>query len=924
VAVVLAGTVAAGAAGLSAFGLRHAEPRDTGGGPAATAPATGANPVTGRQDREEVFEFAEKPKVTKEGDPSTSSTSSGQAGSGQGKWIITFTSKGKCDATVAIVDGQGKIVRHLASGVLGKNAPWPFKQDSLSQSVEWDGRDDAGKPAPAGCKVRVGLGLKAAYDKVIGWEPRDTDLDGFVCDAEGNLYVIKDAFQVFVFDRDGRYVRTVVPFPATTAPEKMLAKTAKTADGRAVPLAERPSGGYFTGQLWSIRTARQTPLLTPDGKSILLVNNAHRSGRYLTRLGLDPAVPETKTVLLNEKTSGEQQIGGVRGTGPLHMAMSPDGQWVYFGSPVKNGPHAVFRAKLTDLKTPAVFAGEVGKPGSDDAHFNGPFGVACDAAGNLYVGDNHNNRIQVFSPEGKLLRSIATEAPEQLAVHPKTGAIYVLRAVLNDDGMLTPATHALVKLDKDGKPVAELPIRFIRAFDARWPGVFCLDASAAEPVLWVYGGDGILKISDRGGKLETVLSLRDEVRKACPELAFVPNFTQIGLVADPYREQVYFPSRAGWARADGRTGRILGIVKGDIYEMAVGPDRLIYARLGNAGYGVVRFNPDDGKPVDFPKGTDTASRNRELSILGQPAKGIAIAAMGGNRTFQDGLCVAPNGDVWAILVEADGGVVEDIRKLGRDRVPSHHAYLLYLQAWGSDGAVKSLYALPGATRTGQGIRVARNGNVYLGLNAQPVGQKLPDGLAADSDCYKDGWGSLLRFDNPFDKFPIGVVNGPYEGKVTTPTHRGWSEGGGSPLAVEGLRWQYGGVSPATMKGCVCGNSRFGLDGFERAFVPAMQTFTVNALDANGNLIVRIGGYGNADSRGKDSPVIDPKTGLLRPKRADDPADLKPPKELGERIGFRWVSYVDVTDEALYTFDYNASRIVRCTLGYAAEETAPLP
>jgi hypothetical protein len=71
-------------------------------------------------------------------------------------------------------------------------------------------------------------------------------------------------------------------------------------------------------------------------------------------------------------------------------------------------------------------------------------------------------------------------------------------------------------------------------------------------------------------------------------------------------------------------------------------------------------------------------------------------------------------------------------------------------------------------------------------------------------------------------------------------------------------------------------------------------------------------------------VIDPKTGLLRPKRADDPADLKPPKELGERIGFRWVSYVDVTDEALYTFDYNASRIVRCTLGYAAEETAPLP
>jgi len=108
-----------------------------------------ANPYKGMQTREEVYEFTQKPKVTKQGE----------------RWIITFASKGKCDATVAILDKDAKIIRHLASGVLGVNAPYPFQQNSLSQKLEWDGKDDQGKPAPAGCKARVGLGLKATY----GW-----------------------------------------------------------------------------------------------------------------------------------------------------------------------------------------------------------------------------------------------------------------------------------------------------------------------------------------------------------------------------------------------------------------------------------------------------------------------------------------------------------------------------------------------------------------------------------------------------------------------------------------------------------------------------------------------------------------------------------------------------------------------------------
>jgi hypothetical protein len=82
-------------------------------------------------------------------------------------------------------------------------------------------------------------------------------------------------------------------------------------------------------------------------------------------------------------------------------------------------------------------------------------------------------------------------------------------------------------------------------------------------------------------------------------------------------------------------------------------------------------------------------------------------------------------------------------------------------------------------------------------------------------------------------------------------------------------------------------------------------------------------YGNADSRGKDSPVVDPKTGLLRPRRADDPPGLKSPL-VEPDIAFCSPFFVAVSDEALYVHDRDNERIVRAVLGYAIEETLALP
>src|SRR5258706_8658397 len=101
--------------------------------------------------RQEVFEFTQKPTVMRQGYDVT----------------IAFESKAYCDATIAIEDAQGKIVRHLVSGVLGPKAPEPFQKDSLKQKVVWDCKNDKEERITDldSITVRVSLGLKPAFEK---------------------------------------------------------------------------------------------------------------------------------------------------------------------------------------------------------------------------------------------------------------------------------------------------------------------------------------------------------------------------------------------------------------------------------------------------------------------------------------------------------------------------------------------------------------------------------------------------------------------------------------------------------------------------------------------------------------------------------------------------------------------------------------
>ena len=95
---------------------------------AVLATVAAANLDEFRIKREQVFEFVQKPRITRDGDAVT----------------IAFETKGFCDVAVAVEDASGRIVRHLVSGVLGPNAPEPLQRDAKKQTVVWDGKDDLG------------------------------------------------------------------------------------------------------------------------------------------------------------------------------------------------------------------------------------------------------------------------------------------------------------------------------------------------------------------------------------------------------------------------------------------------------------------------------------------------------------------------------------------------------------------------------------------------------------------------------------------------------------------------------------------------------------------------------------------------------------------------------------------------------------
>lgn len=96
---------------------------------------------------------------------------------------------------------------------------------------------------------------------------------------------------------------------------------------------------------------------------------------------------------------------GVRGDGPgqfnepSDLAIGPDGTLYIVDGHINPDSNR----RIVHMTAEGEFIEAWGEKGYGPLQFEGPHAIAVDSRGRMYVGDRTNNRLQVLSPEGKLL-----------------------------------------------------------------------------------------------------------------------------------------------------------------------------------------------------------------------------------------------------------------------------------------------------------------------------------------------------------------------------------------------------------------------------------------------------------------------------------------------------------------------------------------
>jgi sugar lactone lactonase YvrE len=824
---------------------------------------------------------------------------------------VTFAVSAATDVEVAVLNAVGRIVRHLAAGKLGPNAPAPLEADTLRQTLTWDRKDDDGKPVAAPCSIRVRLGLGAKLERIIGAAGARlvAPVVGLGVGPGGNVYVLANrdksggAF-LYVLDGEGNYLRTILPSPAalTDAQLEGLPRV-RLADGSRVPLVYQPYTPDFAPYLSGIRS--QQLVVTKQGRVVFA-----SGGNNWT----DQSVPR-HALVLNADGSTPPGVGFVGpklgrhgrysiGLPQQQLAAAPDGRTFYFVGmgtaktkrrPAK-GLHCVGRLRLTDGKGPEPFIGTPDEPGDDAKHLDTPVSVATDAAGNLYVADAGNGRVAAFDASGKPLGETKVERPRMVCVHG-SGAMYVLTRPAGPRW----GKCALIKFDKavGGKPVARLDLV------ARNP-VVAIDPSATPAKLWLSCRTAwrvppqLRPVFDRGTKLEPG-------ENALAPAAGAQFSSPLYLAVDAQRDRLYvadFSRRI--LRVDLKTDKVRPFLTAS--EVVTDRAGNLYALSGYNTNALLRFDPD-GKPLPF-----AATGSHKLTV--QYRAGLPHV---GTR----GLTVAPGGDIY---------VFQDNNMRGPERV----------QVFGPDGRMTREALIRDIPYdSGNSIAVDRAGNVYAGINVHDPKRLYPEaftGVVPPLAWYmmytkRSSWYAWPQRDIPpapwnrmymnFYLYHIGSVF-----KFPPAGGRFWIGGkpkpGANPRPADvpatatelragylktvvwgaGFLWESRGfaLNPNRTESwgdpaCSCMTSRFCMDEHERLFVPDCFRFSIGVLDTNGNEIMRFGEYGGVDDVGGRG---------------------------GPAIPFGWPNAVAVAGDRAYVADRKNRRIVVVRLTRQAEATAAVP
>jgi hypothetical protein len=235
-----------------------------------------------------------------------------------------------------------------------------------------------------------------------------------------------------------------------------------------------------------------------------------------------------------------------------------------------------------------------------------------------------------------------------------------------------------------------------------------------------------------------------------------------------------------------------------------------------------------------------------------------------------------------------------------------------IHVWDKHGKLEHEDAVPGLGDL-YGLGLDQRNGVYFMTAATRVidGKPYLNRWAGTVAKFQIGKGRVLSVGKgvPLALSPENQPQRPFD-LVSAEQGGGWAE---NP------EWLYGGVGfgGKNTDGCACCNCRFTFDYFNRSFAPELERYGVAVLDANGNLILRLGQYGNVD----DGLPLVPAAGDGRAALA---GPAKPRSVGGDEVALFHGAYLATdTDHRLFIADPGNGRILSVKLDYAATETLPV-
>jgi len=293
--------------------------------------------------------------------------------------------------------------------------------------------------------------LAAPYRLVPGWPQLP---DQFILGNPTGL-AVDHSGHLIVFHRGKRAWPLLLPMPHSM----MTTNTILVLDSASGKILNSWGAGRF---------------IMPHGLTVDAANNI-----WVTDVGLHQVMKLTPDGrrLLTLGIAGQPGNDSLHFNRPTDVAVAPDGSF-YVSDGYRN-------SRVVKFSPDGKYLFEWGRKGSGEGEFDIPHGLCLDEAGNVYVADRENRRIEVFDPTGRFLRQFADPGfgyIGAIAYDPRSRRIIAV-----DDKSFLHLKHRgsdILLIDLDGRIIS----RFGRS------------GAYSGPVCWYHdlalGPDGSIYVGD--------------------------------------------------------------------------------------------------------------------------------------------------------------------------------------------------------------------------------------------------------------------------------------------------------------------------------------------------------------------------------------------------------------------------------------------